>query len=87
MFDRKKSYQALKGCYERNFNLFKQIYALENALGHPGALRANAESERLREYERRITSARKSGCDVGNITARTVEHWFNRGWYQLFFQR
>ncbi|KAJ2916590.1 hypothetical protein MD484_g3797, partial [Candolleomyces efflorescens] len=89
VFDRKKSYQALKGCYERNFNLFKQIYAMEAHHGYPGPLAPSqsSEADRLREYERRLGNARKASCDIGNITSRTVEHWFHRGWYELFFRR
>lgn len=88
MFDRKKTYQALKGCYERNFNLFKQIYSLEAYHNHPGAMSPTLpEAERLREYERRLQLARKNGCDVGNMTSRTIEHWFIRGWYDLFYRR
>lgn len=41
----------------------------------------------MREYERRLQSARKSGCDVGNVTARTIDHWHRVGWYELFYRR
>lgn len=47
----------------------------------------HTEADRLREYERRLQSARKNGCDVGNMTSRTIEHWFSRGWYDLFHRR
>lgn len=88
VFGAKKTYQALKGCYERNFNLFKQIYAFENAHGQGAANMTNlSEADRLREYERRLQIARKAGSDVGNITARTIEHWHRVGWYRLFYER
>jgi len=89
VFGGKKTYQALKGCYERNFNLFKQIYAFEvysSQLGN-GPVNYSAEGERLREYERRLQLARKGGCDVGNLNARTVDHWHKAGWYNLFYSR
>lgn len=46
-----------------------------------------SDADRLREYERRLQIARKSGSDVGNITARTIDHWHRVGWYDLFYQR
>lgn len=89
VFGSKKTYQALKGCYERNFNLFKQIYAFETFHANIGTpmMSALSEADRLREYERRLQSARKAGCDVGNITARAIDHWHRIGWYDLFYRR
>ncbi|KAG6861356.1 hypothetical protein C0995_001089 [Termitomyces sp. Mi166 len=87
VFGSKKTYQALKGCYERNFNLFKQIYAYEMYHTHAPNLNSYNEADRLREYERRLQSARKAGCDVGNVTARTIDHWHRLGWYELFYRR
>ncbi|KAH7925486.1 hypothetical protein BV22DRAFT_1011093 [Leucogyrophana mollusca] len=89
VFGGKKSYQALKGCYERNFNLFKQIYAFEafNVQQGAGPVTSVNEGERLREYERRLQVARKGGCDVGNVNARTIDHWHRSGWYSLFYRR
>ncbi len=90
VFGSKKTYQALKGCYERNFNLFKQIYAFESwahQLGSSVSSSGMSEADRLKEYERRLQGAKKAGCDVGNITARTIDHWHRAGWYQLFYTR
>ncbi|KAF9046877.1 hypothetical protein BDZ89DRAFT_1033648 [Hymenopellis radicata] len=90
VFGSKKTYQALKGCYERNFNLFKQIYAFESwahQLGSNVSSSGMSEADRLKEYERRLQGAKKAGCDVGNITARTIDHWHRAGWYQLFYTR
>ncbi|KAJ7039611.1 hypothetical protein C8F04DRAFT_1317664 [Mycena alexandri] len=89
VYGSKKTYQALKGCYERNFNLFKQIYAFETYHAHAGSgpITAHGEADRLRDYERRLGAARRAGCDVGNITARTIDHWHRAGWYDLFYRR
>ncbi|KAJ6466597.1 hypothetical protein C8R47DRAFT_990795 [Mycena vitilis] len=89
VFGSKKTYQALKGCYERNFNLFKQIYAFEHyhAQAGTGPITAHGEADRIRDYERRLGVARRAGCDVGNITARTIDHWHRTGWYDLFYRR
>ncbi|KAG2035926.1 hypothetical protein BDR03DRAFT_934707 [Suillus americanus] len=89
VFGGKKTYQALKGCYERNFNLFKQIYAFESfhvQLGN-SPVSFTTETDRLREYERRLQIARKGGCDVGNVGAKTIDHWHRSGWYTLFHRR
>ncbi|KAJ6468407.1 hypothetical protein C8R45DRAFT_1105764 [Mycena sanguinolenta] len=89
VYGNKKTYQALKGCYERNFNLFKQIYAFETYHAHAGTgpITSHGEADRLRDYERRLSAARRAGCDVGNITARTIDHWHRTGWYDLFYRR
>ncbi|KAF8842052.1 hypothetical protein BDN67DRAFT_979817 [Paxillus ammoniavirescens] len=89
VFGSKKTYQALKGCYERNFNLFKQIYAFEVFHAHSGngPVTSINEGDRLREYERHIQLARKGGCDVGNLNARSIDHWHRIGWYNLFYRR
>jgi hypothetical protein len=89
VFGSKKTYQALKGCYERNFNLFSQIYAFESFHMHAGSgpIMVLSEADRLKEYERRLQDARKAGCNVGNITARTIDHWHRNGWYDLFYGR
>lgn len=50
-------------------------------------MRSLNEADRLREYERRLQSARKAECDIGNVTARTIDHWHRIGWYNLFYQR
>jgi hypothetical protein len=89
VFGSKKTYQALKGCYERNFNLFKQIYAYEtyNARIGLGPITALTEADRIRQFEQRLQAAKKAGCDVGNISARTIDHWQRSGWYDLFHNR
>ncbi|KIY51801.1 hypothetical protein FISHEDRAFT_36406 [Fistulina hepatica ATCC 64428] len=89
VFDSKKTYQALKGCYERNFNLFKQIYAFEVFNNQNNNLDVSGlpEPDRVREIERRLQGARKAGCDIGTLNARVVDHWKRRGWYQLFYNR
>ncbi|KAF8199629.1 hypothetical protein BJ912DRAFT_658803 [Pholiota molesta] len=73
VFGGKKTYQALKGCYERNFNLFKQIYAFESAHGQPGvsgaALASLSEADRLREYERRLASSARAATSAASLRA------------------
>lgn len=87
MFSGKKTYQALKGCYERNFNLFRQIYAFQSFSDRLGPIAARTDGDRIREYEKRLADARKDGCDVGSVNARTIDHWHRTGWYNLFYAR
>ncbi|KAL0954611.1 hypothetical protein HGRIS_003571 [Hohenbuehelia grisea] len=92
IFGGKKTYQALKGCYERNFNLFKQIYAFESyhqasGQAHSGSLSNLGEADRLREIDRRLQTVRKAGVEVGNINPRTIDQWHRHGWYDLFYRR
>ncbi|KDQ57206.1 hypothetical protein JAAARDRAFT_35812 [Jaapia argillacea MUCL 33604] len=89
LFGGKKTMQALKGAYERAFNVFKQIYAYESysrRLGPPN-VNMNIQAERMKEYDRRLQAAKKSGCEVGNVNARIVDHWHTVGWYDLFYRR
>lgn len=89
-FGGKKTYQALKGCYERNLNVFRQLYTFETFNGEPRLSpnnRSLPEADRLREYERRLQAVKKSGEEVGNISARTIDHWQNMGWFHLFYRR
>jgi len=87
VFGSKKTYQALKGCYERNFNLFKQIYAFETFAPPIQNINQMSEGDRQREYDRRLQQAKKAQRDVGNIGARTIDHWHRMGWYDLFYRR
>ncbi|KZT19798.1 hypothetical protein NEOLEDRAFT_1077168 [Neolentinus lepideus HHB14362 ss-1] len=89
LFGGKKTMQALKGAYERGFNVFKQIYAFElfsRRMG-PITINMNSQADRLKEYEKRLQAARKAGTEVGNINARIVDHWHTIGWYDLFYRR
>ncbi|THH21298.1 hypothetical protein EW146_g223 [Bondarzewia mesenterica] len=88
-FGGRKTFLAVKGCYERNFVVFKQIYAFETFTTHMQHNNIDTENEvdRLREYERRIYAARKSGFHVGNLSSRILDHWHRMGWYNVFYQR
>ncbi|KAI0267686.1 hypothetical protein BC834DRAFT_980153 [Gloeopeniophorella convolvens] len=88
-FGGRKTFLAVKGCYERNFVVFKQIYAFETFTAGMQQTDIEAESEvdRLREYERRIYAARKAGFHVGNLSSRILDHWHRMGWYATFHSR
>ncbi|TFY76676.1 hypothetical protein EWM64_g7338 [Hericium alpestre] len=88
-FGGRKTFLAVKGCYERNFVVFKQIYAFETFTSQMqrGTVDTESEVDRLREYERRIYAARKAGFHVGNLTSRLLDHWHRMGWYNTFYSR
>jgi hypothetical protein len=88
-FGGRKTFLAVKGCYERNFVVFKQIYAFETfTVGMQQAdVDSESEVDRLREYERRIYAARKAGFHVGNLSSRILDHWHRMGWYGTFHSR
>jgi hypothetical protein len=67
--------------------VFKQIYAFQSFSQQLGPIDVQSDGDRIREYERRLQEARKGGCDVGGINARTVDHWHRSGWYNLFHHR
>ena len=55
----------------------------------PGSAHVDEESEvdRLREYERRIYTARKAGFNIGSLSSRLLDHWHRTGWYGVFHAR
>ncbi|KAF8273333.1 hypothetical protein EI94DRAFT_1716464 [Lactarius quietus] len=83
------NFLAVKGCYERNFVVFKQIYAFETFTAgmQQADVDSDSEVDRLREYERRIYAARKAGFHVGNLSSRILDHWHRMGWYTTFHSR
>ena len=88
-FGGRKTFLAVKGCYERNFVVFKQIYAFETFTAgmQQADVDSDSEVDRLREYERRIYAARKAGFHVGNLSSRILDHWHRMGWYATFHSR
>lgn len=88
-FGARKTFLAVKGCYERNFVVFKQIYAFETFTSgmQQADVDTDSEVDRLREYERRIYAARKAGFHVGNLSSRILDHWHRMGWYATFHSR
>ncbi|KAA1467546.1 hypothetical protein DENSPDRAFT_926695 [Dentipellis sp. KUC8613] len=88
-FGGRKTFLAVKGCYERNFVVFKQIYSFETftAQMQRGNVDTESEVDRVREYERRIYAARKAGFHVGNLSSRLLDHWHRMGWYGIFHSR
>lgn len=89
MFEGRKTYQALKGAFERSFGVFKQIFKFKKATAHlvRQNVNMNIAADRLEEYERLVRAAEEEGYDVGTLNARILDQWHRFGWYDLFFTR
>ncbi|OCH95420.1 hypothetical protein OBBRIDRAFT_788308 [Obba rivulosa] len=98
VFGDRKTYTALKSCFHRNLEVFKQIYAFESFLLSPDrppspepglqVLQGGPEEPaRAAVVERRLAAARDAGVPVGNLSLKMLDHWFRMGWYQLFKNR
>ncbi|GBE87789.1 hypothetical protein SCP_1200130 [Sparassis crispa] len=103
IFGSRKTFTALKSCFHRNLEVFKQIYALEAFLARPappidGAPDAvhhvagvpahfNSATERQSFLESRLEAARAAGAPVGNLNVKVIDHWYTMGWYGLFKNR
>jgi len=62
-FGGRKTFLAVKGCYERNSVVFKQMYAFETFTAGMQQADVNSDSkvDHLHEYEHRIYAAQKAG--------------------------
>ncbi|KZV73140.1 hypothetical protein PENSPDRAFT_627823 [Peniophora sp. CONT] len=89
-FGGRKTFLAIKGCYERNFAVFKNVYAFEEFTSNmqpPSTMDPDSEVDRVREFERRIYAARRAGFNLGSLTSRLLDHWHQMGWYKTFHSR
>ncbi|EMD34094.1 hypothetical protein CERSUDRAFT_125796 [Gelatoporia subvermispora B] len=98
VFEDRKTYTALKSCFHRNLEVFKQIYSFESFLlspdrplsPEPGLQVLHGrpdEPARATIVERRLAAARDAGVPVGNLSLKMLDHWFRMGWYELFKNR
>lgn len=89
-FGGRKTFLAIKGCYERNFAVFKNVYAFEEFTSNmqpSSTMDPDSEVDRVREFERRIYAARRAGFNLGSLTSRLLDHWHQMGWYKTFHSR
>ena len=50
----------------------------------------NSDDEQITSsdnYEMRLKGAHSQGLDVGGLTVKAIEEWYNHGWYDLFHNR
>ncbi|OBZ72143.1 hypothetical protein A0H81_07828 [Grifola frondosa] len=92
LFAGRKTYTALKSCYHRNLEVFKQIYAFESYLNSPAftdetPVHGDPAVARQAVLERTLEAARAAGSLVGPLTVKVLDHWYAMGWYTLFKKR
>ncbi|PCH42284.1 hypothetical protein WOLCODRAFT_89730 [Wolfiporia cocos MD-104 SS10] len=96
IFNGRKSFTALKSCYHRNIETFKQIYAFEAYITRTGndqnapppfAQNADPTMSRQAHLEQRLEEARSANAPVGNLNVKVIDHWQQMGWYDLFKSR
>lgn len=99
VFGSRKSFTALKSCYHRNVETFKQIFAFEVYLSrHPDTSGPINEHTTLGNYhdptmarqvhlEQRLDDARNAGVPVANLNVKVIDHWYQKQWYHLFKKR
>ncbi|CCL98170.1 uncharacterized protein FIBRA_00164 [Fibroporia radiculosa] len=97
IFGGRKSFTALKSCYHRNVETFKQIYAFEaflaqlppdaNNPNNPASGHTDPTMARQAYLEQRLEDARTAGAPVANLNVRVIDHWHQNGWYTLFKSR
>ncbi|KAM6491438.1 hypothetical protein JOM56_013212 [Amanita muscaria] len=80
VFNGKYNAASIKGQYERSLKTFGFILQLESFTGGGGDADENG-------YGYWIDAARRGGAHVGSLTAKTLEKWFELGWYDLFKSR
>lgn len=99
IFGGRKSFTALKSCYHRNVETFKQIFAFEVFLTRArsegtvpdemSALATHSDPSIARQayLEQRLEDARTAGVPVGNLNVKVIDHWHQNGWYGMFKTR
>lgn len=99
LFNGRKSFTALKSCFHRNLEVFKQIHAFENYLSSattadpddpdsgPPPAQFHSTLERQTYLERKLETARAARVPIGNLNLKTIDHWHEMGWYALFKAR
>ncbi|KAI0649285.1 hypothetical protein C8Q79DRAFT_949823 [Trametes meyenii] len=88
LFPGKKSYTALKSCFHRNLEVFKQIHAFQlysnNYLRQLQTENPDAEQPNVDIV---LDAARAAGLNVGSLNVKVIDRWYETGWYELFGRR
>ncbi|KAF9648944.1 hypothetical protein BDM02DRAFT_3128709 [Thelephora ganbajun] len=89
LFNNRKTFTALKSCYHRNLDTFKQLSTFERFNGpfEAGLVDPSNQNERQTHFEKRLEAARTAGCSIGNLSPRIVDSWVKNGWYDMFKNR
>lgn len=88
LFPGRKSYTALKSCYHRNLEVFKQVHGFQVFCGnHLRQLQAENPHARQPSVDTMLDSARVAGLNVGNLNVKVIDRWYETGWFELFKKR
>ncbi|KAI0711892.1 hypothetical protein C8T65DRAFT_718005 [Cerioporus squamosus] len=88
LFPGRKSYTALKSCYHRNLEVFKQVHAFQVfSANHFRQLQAENPNAEQPPVEAMLEAARVAGLNVGNLNVKVIDRWYETGWFDLFKKR
>ncbi|PIL29764.1 hypothetical protein GSI_07969 [Ganoderma sinense ZZ0214-1] len=88
LFPGRKSYTALKSCYHRNLEVFKQIHAFQVfSANHHRQLQAENPHAEQPSVDSMLDVARVAGLNVGSLNVKVIDRWYETGWYNLFKKR
>ena len=88
LFPGRKSYTALKSCYHRNLEVFKQIHAFQAfSANHLRQLQIENPQAEQPSADSMLDTARVAGLNVGNLNVKVIDRWYETGWYNLFKRR
>ncbi|KAI6011134.1 hypothetical protein EDC04DRAFT_2610023 [Pisolithus marmoratus] len=80
-FDGHRTFESVKGRYERLRKVFTQILTYESFTGNGDG---DADTE---DFDGRIEKARQAGKAVGDLNGTVLKVWYEKGWYTLFNNR
>ncbi|KAL4076940.1 hypothetical protein V8B97DRAFT_1915133 [Scleroderma yunnanense] len=81
VFYDQQSAESINRQYEQLYSIFSHILAFESFTGGGG------DPDNADDLENKIEAARKAGKEVGQLSATTLKHWYESGWYMLFNER
>ncbi|RDX57558.1 hypothetical protein OH76DRAFT_1395390 [Lentinus brumalis] len=88
LFPGRKSYTALKSCYHRNLEVFKQVHAFQVfSANHFRQLQAENPNAEQPSVESMLDAARVAGLNVGSLNVKVIDRWYETGWFDLFKKR
>lgn len=73
--------------YDRSMSKYMQMKTFEQFIGSSGDISNMLPADKHQIYAKQLLAASKSGKEVGQISARSVEKWYRLGWFKLFDNR
>ncbi|KAL1937473.1 hypothetical protein VTO73DRAFT_13196 [Trametes versicolor] len=88
LFPGRKSYTALKSCFHRNLEVFKQVHAFQMfSANHFRQMQAENPNAQQPSVDSVLDAARVAGLNVGTLNVKVIDRWYETGWYELFRKR